>query len=63
MRFAAPEHASDVTTSSGVFPVEQGFVELPEDTSPDDIGSLQVNGFTPAPAAPARKAPVDSKAE
>ena len=45
MRFKAPEHASDVSISSGIYLVKNGYVTVPDDTGPGDLGGLNANGF------------------
>lgn len=49
MRFAAPEHASDIMLSIGTIPVVDGFADVPDDATEGDLGGLAVNGFTLAP--------------
>jgi hypothetical protein len=55
MRFAAPEHITSITLSSGPLAVgTDGFVDLPDDVSQGDLQGLAANGFTLAPPSPAK---------
>ena len=58
MRYAAPSDVSGITLSTGPLTVVDGFVDVPDDASPGDIGGLAVYNFVPAPeSAPAASAP------
>jgi hypothetical protein len=60
MRFAAPDHITSITLSSGPIGVgTDGFVEVPDDASQGDLQGLITNGFMPAPvtAKPIKAAP------
>jgi len=57
MRFVAPPHTNGISLSIGYFPVEDGHIEVPDDTPQGDLGGLSVNGFTPAPIPDATPAP------
>lgn len=61
MRFAAPDHVTDITLSIGPVPVVDGHVEVPDDLGQGDLGGLAMHGFTrvagEAPAPSPVKAP------
>lgn len=48
MRYAAPSDVSGITLSTGPLTVVDGFVDVPEDATPGDLGGLAVYGFTQA---------------
>jgi hypothetical protein len=57
MRYAAPADVSGITLSIGPLTVTNGFVEVPDDASPGDLGGLAVYGFVAAPDTTPTRAP------
>jgi hypothetical protein len=54
MRFKAPAHVSDAHLATGIYPVVDGIIEVPDDSPQADLAGLAANGFTlPDPEAPA----------
>ena len=47
MRYLAPADVTGITLSTGPLSVVDGFVEVPDDVLPGDLGGLAVNGFVP----------------
>ena len=64
MRFAAPEHITEIFAPSGPVPVTNGFAELPDDADAADVDALHRAGcarVTTDKTAPAVKAPAQTE--
>ena len=60
MRYAAPADVTGINLTSGPLTVVDGFVDVPDDATPSDLGGLATYGFVIAPADAAQ---VSTKAE
>jgi hypothetical protein len=76
MRFAAPSDVGGINLSSGPLVVVDGFVDVPDDATPGDLGGLATYGFvavhgdapaavieTPAAPEPVEPEPIDDHSE